>query len=204
MNDTNRALNRAVLFLAGLILTAVGGAAATSAAAPTIAEAWTTAGSGVVDALGVAADSTRIGGTAISWVAIGAVAVLVTVAGLLVWALTTLVSRRSRTVLRSGNGQTPLGRVTVTEAFAADAVKNSLTRQHDVVAASVTAHTVRDEPVLHVSVTARHNADPRSVVDHVTRLLDGLTAVTGTETAGYISVHGGLRSRLASDSPRVD
>ncbi len=204
MNDTNRALNRTVLLLAGLLLTVVGGAAATSAAVPAVAQTWTTAGTTVVDALGVAADSTRIGGTAISWVAIGAVAVLVTIAGLLVWALTTLVSRRSKTVLRSGGEQTPLGRVTVTEAFAADAVKNSLTRQHDVVAASVTAHTVRDQPVLHVSVTARHNADPRGVVDHVTRLLDGLTAVTGTETAGYISVHGGLRSRLASDSPRVD
>jgi hypothetical protein len=204
MNDTNRALNRAVLLLAGLVLTVLGGAAAAAAAVPAIASTWSTAGSYVVDAFGAAADSTRIDGASLSWVAIAAVAVLVATAAVLIWALTTLVSRRSKTVLRSGGQQTPLGRVIVTEAFAADAVKSSLARQPDVIAASVTAHSVRDQPVLHVSVTTRHNADPRDVVDHVMRILDGLTAVAGTETAGYISVHGGVRSRLASDARRVD
>lgn len=204
MNDTNRGLNRAVLLVAGLVLTLAGGAAAVAALVSAIADAWAGAGTTVVDAIGPAADSTRISGTTASWVGVAAVAILVTFAGLLGWALTTLIGRRSRTVLRSSGAQTPLGRVIVTETFAADAVKATLGRQPDVVAASVTAHTVRSEPVLHVRVTARHNADPRGIVDRVTRVLDGLSAVTGTETAGYISVHGGLRSRLASDARRVD
>lgn len=204
MNDTNRGLNRAVLLVAGLVLALVGGAVAVAASVPAVAEVWTAAGEHVVGAIGTAADSTRIGDTAANWAAVGAIAILVTVAGLLCWALTKLISRRSRTFLRSSGAQTPLGRVIVTETFAADAVKASLDRQPDVVAASVTAHTVRSEPLLHVRVTARHNADPRGIVDRVTRVLDGLTAVTGTETAGYISVHGGLRSRLASDARRVD
>lgn len=203
MNDTNRALNRALLFLVGLVLVIVGGAAATAAAVPAVGAVWTSSGSAVVDALRAAGDATAIGGTALGWAVIGATAVAIVVAVILIAAMTTLISRRSKTVLRSSGSQNPLGRVTVTEAFAADAVKNSLSRQEEVVAASVTAHTVKDEPVLHVSVTARQGADPRRIVDHVDRLVDGLAAVTGTDTPAFVSVHGGLRSRLASDAPRV-
>ncbi len=203
MNDTNRALNRTVLMIVGVILLLGGGAAATAAALPAVGEVWTSSGKAVLDGLRSAADATKIGDTDLSWAVIGAAAVAIVIAVVLFVGLTTLVSRRSRTVLRSSGSQTPLGQVTITEGFAADAVKNSLAREDDVVAASVTAHTVRDEPVLHVSVTARRGADPRSVVDHVDRLMDGLAAVTGTDTAAYISVHGGLRSRFASDAPRV-
>ncbi|CAL4860613.1 hypothetical protein [Microbacterium sp. MM2322] len=203
MNDTNRALNRTVLLIVGLVLLVGGGAAATAAAVPAVGDVWTSSGKAALDALRAAGDATRIGDTALSWAVIGATAVAIVVAVILFASLTTLVSRRSRTVLRSSGSQTPLGRVTVTEGFAADAVKNSLARQDGVLSASVTAHTVRDEPVLHVSVTARQGADPRSVVDHVDRVMDGLAAVTGADTAAFISVHGGLRSRLASDAPRV-
>jgi len=203
MNDTNRALNRTVLMIVGVILLIGGGAAATAAALPAIGDVWTSSGKAAVDALRAAGDATVIPGTALSWAVIGAAVVAIVIAVVLFASLTTLVSRRSRTVLRSSGSQTPLGRVTITEGFAADAVKNSLAREGDVVAASVTAHTVRDEPVLHVSITARQGADPRCVVDHVDRLMDGLAAVTGADTAAYISIHGGLRSRFASDAARV-
>ena len=203
MNDTNRALNRTVLMIVGVILLIGGGAAATAAALPAVGDVWTSSGKAAVDALRAAGDATAIPGTALSWAVIGAAVIAIVVAVVLFASLTTLVSRRSRTVLRSSGSQTPLGRVTITEGFAADAVKNSLAREGDVVAASVTAHTVRDEPVLHVSITARQGADPRRVVDHVDRLMDGLAAVTGADTAAYISIHGGLRSRFASDAARV-
>ncbi|MFL0565619.1 hypothetical protein ACH0CG_07655 [Microbacterium sp. 179-I 1D1 NHS] len=203
MNDTNRALNRTVLLIVGFVLLIGGGAAATAGAVPSVADVWTTAGKTVVDGLRSAGDATTIAGTTLSWAVIGATAVAIVIAGVLFASLTTLVSRRTRTVLRSSGSQTPLGRVTVTEGFAADAVKNSLARQDGVLSASVTAHEVKQEPVLHVSVTARQGADPRSLVDDVDRVMDGLAAVTGTETAAYISVHGGLRSRLATDAPRV-
>ncbi|SCY43085.1 hypothetical protein SAMN05216488_1777 [Microbacterium sp. LKL04] len=203
MNGTNRALNRTVVLIVGLVLLIGGGAAATAAAVPAVADVWTTTGKTVVDGLRAAGDATTIAGTTLSWAVIGATAVAIVIAGVLFASLTTLVSRRTRTVLRSSGSQTPLGRVTVTEGFAADAVKNSLARQDGVLSASVTAHAVKQEPVLHVSVTARQGADPRSLVDDVDRVMDGLAAVTGTETAAYISVHGGLRSRLATDAPRV-
>ncbi|MFJ6679833.1 hypothetical protein ACIQLK_12035 [Microbacterium sp. NPDC091382] len=203
MNDTNRALNRTVLLIVGLVLLVGGGAAATAVAVPAVGDRWTSAGTAAVDGLRAAGDATTIGGTTLSWAVLGAVAVAVVIAVILFAALTTLVSRRSRTVLRSSGSQTPLGRVTVAEGFAADAVKNSLARRDGVLSASVTAHSVKDEPVLHVSVTARQGADPRRVVDDVDRVMDGLAAVTGTDTAAFISVHGGLRSKLATDAPRV-
>ena len=77
MNDTNRALNRTVLFLVGLVLLVVGGAAATAAAIPAVGEVWASSGSAAIDALRAAGDATTIGGTTLSWAVIGATAAFI-------------------------------------------------------------------------------------------------------------------------------
>jgi hypothetical protein len=57
--------------------------------------------------------------------------------------------------------------------------------------------------VLHVSVTPRQNSDPRDVVERVDRLVTNLATLTGEETQTFISVHSGLRARLAGDQRRL-
>jgi len=57
--------------------------------------------------------------------------------------------------------------------------------------------------VLHVAVTPRQNTDPRMLADHVDRLLANLATLTGRETETYISIHTGLRARLAHDQRRL-
>lgn len=203
MNNTNRALNRIVLFLIGLVFLALGAVVVTATAWPTAGEIWTSAGESADGWLAQAGEATRIAGSSVTWVGIAAVAAIVIVIVLLILALTSVSGRRSKTVLRSSGAQNPLGRVTVTESFVSDAIKNSLDADDDLLATSVTANTIRKVPVLHVSVTPRQNTSPRQVVERVDQLVTNLVTLTGQETSTYISVHSGLRAKLAHDRSRL-
>lgn len=203
MNDTNRALNRILLLVIGLVVLALGGAAIAVAAWPAAADVWATAGSAADAWLRQTVEATRIEGARASWIGIAAVATIVVVIVLLVLALTSVAGRRSKTVLRSSGEQNPLGRVTVSEAFVSDALKNSLADRDEILSAHVTANDIRRVPVLHVAVTPRRNTDPRVLVAQLDQLLDNLATLTGRDTATYISLHAGLRARLARDQHRL-
>lgn len=203
MNATNRALNRVLLFIIGLLFLALGAAGIAIASWPTAAEIWKEAGGNAESWLDQAGAATRIAGSAASWIGIGALAAVVVVIVLLILALGNVIGRRSKTALRSSGAQNPLGRVTVTESFVSDAVKNSLAGRDEILSASVTANDIRREPVLHVSVTPRQNTDPRELVDHLDQLLTNLATLTGRDTAAYVSIHTGLRARLAHDQRRL-
>lgn len=203
MNNTNRALNRTLLLIIGLLFLALGALGIAIMSWPTAADIWTSAGDGARSWLDQAIAASAIAGGALSWVGIGAVAAIVIVIVLLVVALISIAGRRSKTVFRSTGAQNPLGRVTVTESFVSDAVKNSLAIRDEILSAQVTANDIRKQPVLHVSVTPRQNTDPRELVDHVDRLLTNLATLTGRETETYVSIHTGLRARLAHDQRRL-
>ncbi|MFF7291093.1 hypothetical protein ACFY9N_01035 [Microbacterium sp. NPDC008134] len=203
MNATNRALNRVLLLVIGLLLLALGAAGIAIASWPTAAEIWKEAGRNAESWFDQAGAATRIAGGAASWIGIGALAAVVVVIVLLILALGSVIGRRSKTAIRSSGAQNALGRVTVTESFVSDAVKNSLARRDEILSASVTANDIRREPVLHVSVTPRQNTDPRELVDHVDQLLTNLATLTGRDTAAYVSIHTGLRARLAHDRRRL-
>lgn len=203
MNATNRALNRTLLLLIGLIFLALGAVGITLLSWPTAADVWTDAGKNAETWLDQAGAATAIAGGAASWIGVGAVVAIVVVIALLILALTSVSGRRSKTALRSSGAQNPLGRITVTESFVSDAVKKSLAGRDEILSASVTANDVRHEPVLHVAVTPRQNTDPRELVDHLDRLLTNLATLTGRETAAYVSIHTSLRARLAHDQRRL-
>nr|WP_314844579.1 hypothetical protein [uncultured Microbacterium sp.] len=203
MNTTNRALNRTLLLIIGLLFLGLGAVGVAITSWPTATDIWTSAGKDARSWLDQTIAASTIGGSRISWIGIGAVAAILIVVVLLVLALFSVVGRRSRTVLRSSGAQNPIGRVTVTESFVSDAVRNSLDGRDEILSAQVTANDVRREPVLHVSVTPRQNTDPRALVDQVDRLLTNLATLTGRETATYVSIHTSLRARLAHDQRRL-
>ncbi|MHC9045929.1 hypothetical protein ACYX8G_15205 [Microbacterium saperdae] len=203
MNNTNRALNRTLLLIIGLLFLGLGAIGIAIMSWPTATDTWKSAGTDAQSWLDQAFASTRIAGSQISWIAVGGVAAIVVVIVLLILALTSVAGHRSKTVLRSSGAQNPLGRVTVTESFVSDAVKNSLATRDEILSTQVTANDIRREPVLHVAVTPRQNTDPRVLIDHVDRLLANLATLTGRETETYISIHTGLRARLAQDQRRL-
>lgn len=203
MNNTNRALNRTLLFLIGLLFLGLGALGIAIMSWPTASDIWRSSAEGARSWLDQAIAATAIAGGSLSWIGIGAVAAVVVVIVLLVVALISITGRRSKTAFRSTGEQNPLGRVTVTESFVSDAVKNSLASRDEILSTQVTANDVQRQPVLHVAVTPRQNTDPREIVDLVDRLLTNLTTLTGRETDTYVSIHTGLRARLAHDQRRL-
>lgn len=204
MNRTNRALNRTILLLVGLVLLALGAAAVAVASWPPAAEFWTRNADAAGGWIEQAVDATTIGTTALSWMAIAALALIVLlVVVLIVTAVRIIGGGRSRTVFRSSGRENPLGRVVVEEGFVSDALTHSLEQRDEILFSNVTADDVRNEPVLHVSVTPRQNTSPRDVVEHVDQLVANLAVLTGRDTPTFISVHSGLRARLADDRRRL-
>ncbi|CAN7261525.1 MULTISPECIES: hypothetical protein [unclassified Microbacterium] len=203
MNNTNRALNRVLLLIIGLLFLALGAVGIAIMSWPTATDIWTSAGENARSWLDQAIAATAIAGGSLSWIGIGAVVAILVVVVLLILALTSIAGRRSKTAFRSTGAQNPLGRVTVTESFVSDAVKNSLATRDEILSTQVTANDIRNTPVLHVSVTPRQNTDPREVVDHIDRLLTNLATLTGRDTETYVSIHTGLRARLAHDQRRL-
>lgn len=203
MNNTNRALNRTLLLIIGLLFLGLGALGIAIMSWPTAADIWTSAGTDARSWLDQAIAATAIAGGSLSWIGIGAVAAIVIVIVLLIVALTSISGRRSKTAFRSSGAQNPLGRVTVSESFVSDAVKNSLAGRAEILSSQVTANDIRREPVLHVAVTPRQNTDPRELVDHIDKLLTNLATLTGRESATFVSIHTGLRARLAHDQRRL-
>jgi hypothetical protein len=203
MNRTNRALNRIVLFIVGIVFLAIGAVLVTIIVWPAGAEYWTGATKAGQGWLDNAIATTTVGATTISWIAVAALALILFLVILLIVALTRVGGGRSHTVLRSTGSQNPLGRVTVQESFVSDALKHSLDQRDEILFSSVTANDIRKTPVMHVSVTPRQNTSPAQVVADVDRLVSNLATLTGKNVQTYISVHSGLRAKLAHDQRRL-
>ncbi|GAA4487180.1 hypothetical protein [Microbacterium panaciterrae] len=204
MNATNRAVNRVVLLLIGIVLLLAGAAVIAAVRWPAAARTWKTVLSSAVDGMSYAGAQTRISvATTLSWSAVGVLVVLL----LIVLGAVTVIARlgggRSAAVIREEPGDGPHGAITIRQAFASDAISRSLARREEILSAHVGARRVRGTEVLQVSVTPRQNTSPADVAATVTTLVDNLATLTGRETPTLVSIRTGIRSRLAADQSRV-
>lgn len=204
MNNTNRAANRIVLLIVGLVLLCAGAAAALALAWPAAASVWTNTADTVDAWLTDMADRTQLAdGSPWNAVSLGGLAVLLVLVVLLITVVARLGGSRSRTVFRGSGDANERGRITITESFVSDAVSASLSDRDEILTTHVTANDVRKQPVLHVSVTPRQNTNPRELADRVNGLLTNLATLTGENTPTYVSIHTSLRARLAHDQRRL-
>lgn len=195
MRNTNRALNRIVLFVVALVLLALGGLLIVVAAVPGVAEVWTQSADAVRGwAEGIGQPSLGLG-------AIAALAIVVIV---LVLIAVGSVRGTHRVPLQSTGAESEAGRITVTDGFASAALKNSLDERDEILASRIHSNEVRKETVLHVSVTPRQNTSPRQIAEYVDTLVTNLAALTGQRFRTYISVHSSLRAKLAHDQKRLN
>ncbi len=205
MNSTNRGLNRAVLLVVGLVLLAVGAAVGTAVLWPAFGDAWKTTVGGAVNGLQSAHQASRVAdGTTVSWVAIGVLGAMALVVIVAIVIVANLGGRRTRTVLKTAGSESPIGPITVQESFAADAIRGSLASHDEILSSSVSANRVKGSPVLHVSVTPRQNTSPQEVATLVARLTTNLATLTGHAVPTFVSIHSGLRARLAGDVRRLN
>lgn len=204
MNNTNRALNRIVLLLIGIVFLVLGAAAVAVIAWPAAAEYWTRAGEAGGAWIEQAIRTTMIGATTLSWLAVAVLALILLLVILLIVALLgTIGGSRSHTVFRSNGQENPLGRLTIEEGFVSDALKHSLGQRDEILFSNVTANDIRKQPVMHVSVTPRQNTSPRYVAEDVDQLVTNLATMTGRDMPTFISIHSGFRAKLARDQRRL-
>ncbi|WP_285138356.1 hypothetical protein [Microbacterium sp. lyk4-40-TSB-66] len=194
MNATRRGLNRFVLFLVAVALLALGALALLVGLVSGGTDTWTTVMGGLQGWL------QSLGRESAGW---GAVAVIVVLAIILIVIAASAVRGRRHAPLQSTGSATDEGRITVTDSFASEALKNALADRDEILSSRVTAGEVGKESVLHVAVTPRQNTSPRQVADHVDTLVTNLAALTGQNLRAYISIHTGLRAKLARDNTRV-
>lgn len=194
MRNTNRTLNRILLFVVALLLLGVGGLLIALVAVPGVADTWEQTAEGL---------RTWTDGIGQPSLGIGVIAALAVFAILLVLAAVGAVRGRHRVPLKSTGAQSEVGRITVTDGFASAALKNSLDERDEILSSRISSNEVRKETVLHVSVTPRQNTSPRHIAEYVDTLVTNLATVTGQQFRTYISVHSSLRAKLAHDEKRL-
>ena len=201
MNDTNRGLNRFVVFLVGLVLLLAGAAVAVGALWPDVQQ---TVSDGASDATGPVTDALSGGQVWILWVTAAACLVL---ALLLVVFIVRQGGGRTSTLLdlsEAEGAHSPTGGHVVVDArVAADVLEEALSSTPGVLAADVVAFRVKGENVLRVTVDARRGASPvdlRRAVDEAVARWDELL---GTVTPVVVQINGGLRTQM-SGATRLD
>lgn len=205
MNATNRAVNRLMLALVGIVLVGAAAAVLVALAWPTWADMWTT---GIQNAgiwLSEAHAATQIvSASTLSWIAVAILAVLALIVALAVTIVARLGGGRSNSVTRAEAEGGAIGAVTIQHGFAADALTHSLAGHDELLTSRVSSRTVRGEEVLHVSVTPRQHTSPAAVAETVTGLVDNLAKLMGSSAPTFVSIHSGVRARLAADQSRVN
>lgn len=156
MTSTNRFANRLLILLVGLILLGSGIAAIALELFPT---AWNQNARHALSTTESVLRSPVIPGTSISWVLIGAFAVLV----ILIVLFIVFIVRQGRGHTRQlTTEQVSPNRTTVIESgVAAELLQDALAGEPEILATHITAYEVRRTAALKVTVTCRRGASPR-------------------------------------------
>ncbi|WP_165066725.1 Asp23/Gls24 family envelope stress response protein [Marisediminicola senii] len=193
MNNTNRALNRTVVIVTGIVLMALGAGAIAVALLPDVRSAWGDTAPGVFDTVTGWFRATPMVDTGNSWIWVGIIAALVlAVVAAIVF------------MLRQGHGHTGTlltddptdhGTTTIDTKVAEDAVQEALENRPELLSTRVSTYSVRGTPMLKVSVTARRGVSPREVTTMVDEVLHNLDALLGAEIPALVHISGGFRAR---------
>ncbi|MBF4459149.1 hypothetical protein [Pseudoclavibacter sp. VKM Ac-2867] len=193
MNNTNRGLNRLLIVAVGLVLLAIGAAAAIGAWLPGAKDTWTPISETVNTQVGSWLQQTPFPGTDFSWLMIAVVAVLVV--GIILLLAFTLRQGQGRTGTLIHDRESRVGPTVVDVSVARDALSDSLGERDEFIGASVSAYEVRGASVLKVSASCRRGVSPRDAVDIVERDLHTLDALLGSELPVLLQLTGGFRAR---------
>jgi hypothetical protein len=201
MNDTNRALNRLLVFVVGLVLLVAGAAVAVGALWPDVQK---TVSDGASDATGPVTDALSGSQVWILWVTAAVCLVLIV---LLVAFVVRQGGGRTSTLIdlsESDGDHSPAGgHVVVDVKVAANVLEEALSRTPGVLAADVVAFRVKGETVLRVTVDARRGASPVDLRRAVDEAVVRWDEMLGTVTPVVVQINGGLRTQMAS-ATRLD
>lgn len=195
MSNTNRALNRILLALAGLVLLAAGAVTAAAGLVPDIAAAWTATGTFLADQARAALGSAPLPGRPGSWWSVAAVAVFLIAAALSVAWLASQGGGRTPRLARDDDGDR--GATTIDAGLIGTAVGEALDGNRLVVGSNVSAWENRRGTGLRLRLEARKGASPRELADTAEELVRGIDALIGHPVPVLVRITAGVRSRVA-------
>ena len=193
MNNTNRGLNRSLIFLVGLVLLILGAAAVALGSLAPVQDSWKSTAPEVNRSVSGWFSAAAIPGTGVSWWSIAALVVLVVV----VVALIVFIFRQGHghTARLIDNGATADGQTYVESRVAEQLLQDALDDHPELISSHVSTYLVRGLPVLKVAATARRGVSPTAVVDTVESALESLGHLLGQPVPASVQVSGGFRAR---------
>ena len=202
MNNTNRALNRFGVFVFGLVLVAVGTAAALAVAVPDWFDGWKAASSAVEEQSPRVIRTTTVEVLGQSWL----LALIPAICILLIVLLIVFI-------VRQGNGRTAVlltesvtppadhpaadGSVTVDAKVAERAIQHALDEYPALVSSTVSTYRVGRVPALKITANVRRGVSPRVVRAFIDETVVAWDAVLGREVPVLIQLNAGLATRIA-------
>lgn len=196
MTNTNRFLNRLLVFVVGLVLLVAGGAVAAGALVPSVQKPVTQAAK---DAKSPTADALSGGQAWILWVIAAAALVLIV---LLLWFVFRQGHGRTSTLLRvetqPSSASAPGGTVIIDAKVAEQMLEDALADAPSVVAVDVTAFEVKKQSVLRITVQTRRGASPVETRSLVERAVSEWDTVLGTTTPVVVQIAAGLRAQTST------
>ena len=198
MTNTNRFLNRLLVFVIGLVLVLAGGVVAAGSFIPDVTHP---VAEGAKEARGPTADALSGGTPWILWAVAAAALVLIV---LLLWFIfrqghgrtSTLVTVKSESGARSAMA----GTVTIDAKVAEQALEEALSRDPSVVSVDVSAFEVTKQRVLRITVQTRRGTSPVDMRQVIDRAVSHWDALLGTQTPVVVQIVSGIRTKTNGTS----
>ncbi|WP_349865061.1 hypothetical protein [Leifsonia sp. WHRI 6310E] len=200
MNNTNRALNRALLAVVGLLSLAIAASLVWLLVIPGVGALWRTWSTAALAWTDDVFGRPLWTGTTLSLAAVIALAVAVVVIVLLLAFALRQGGGSTATVVRARGED---GEIEIDTAVPAKLLVERLRGVPGVAGVAVSAYRVRRKPALKVTVDCRRGASPRTIVDAIDDAVLRLGDALGTQPTVFAQLTGGFRARVRTPV-RVD
>jgi len=196
MRNTNRALNRILLTILGIILLGAGAALIAVGTLPGAAGFWETNLSSVREHVRNLAGTAPLPDPVRSWWLALGIAVLL--AGAVLGAAWLASQGGGKTPRLAERSEGNAGRTVVDAGLVSAAIKEALNGNPDVLATSVSAWESRRGTALRLRLEARKGASPRDIGDTVEQLLQEIDAWLGHPMPVLVRITSGTRTQVSS------
>ncbi|WP_115787148.1 hypothetical protein [Arthrobacter silvisoli] len=197
MNGTPHILNRILVGILGLLMTASGALLVLLASVPSVAQWWRVWSADVYQHAAYLAEQTRIPGRQESWLWVAAAAVMVILIVLMVSWLAQQGKGRANLIVADYEDETTPGDVQIGGGVAEQALKAALAGRADLAAVFVATYEFQGRPGLRVRVHPRQGVSPQQLAAEVSGLVEALDLVVGRRTPVLLHIAGGARSRFS-------
>ncbi|GAA3269513.1 hypothetical protein [Paenarthrobacter aurescens] len=195
MRNTNRALNRMVLTLLGIVLLGAGAALIAAGSLPGAAEVWTSTASLVRDQARNLAGMAPLPDPVRSWWLVLGVAI--PLVGAVLSAAWLASQGGGKTPRLAEQSEGPAGRTVIDSGLVSVAIREALSGNTDVLSSSVSAWESRRGTALRIRVEARKGASPRALADSVELLLQQLDRLLGHPMPVLVRITSGTRTQVS-------